>query len=81
MAVSIHCHIFVKHLLTKHTIMNNVPSVAERNEILQDIIDRMLYLPESDRKQFLYYISILKDTYPVGVKLVDGIRVYEPQNK
>lgn len=59
--------------------MPNIPSVAERNEILQDIIDRMLYLNEQDRAKFLYYIDILKDTYPIRYKAVDGIRVYEPQ--
>jgi hypothetical protein len=59
--------------------MPNIPSVAERNEILQDIIDRMLYLNEQDRAKFLYYIDILKDTYPIRYNVVDGIRVYEPQ--
>jgi hypothetical protein len=59
--------------------MPNIPSVAERNEILQDIIDRMLYLNEQDRAKFLYYIDILKHTYPIRYKLVDGVRVYEPQ--
>lgn len=51
-------------------------SESERNEILQDIIDRMLYLKGSDREKFLYYLDVLTDTYKVNVKVVDGIRIY-----
>lgn len=51
-------------------------SESERNEILQDIIDRMLYLKGSDREKFLYYLDVLTDTYKVKVKIVDGLRIY-----
>jgi hypothetical protein len=61
--------------------MNNIPSVAERNEIIQDIIDRLLYLPDADRTKFIYYLDILKDVYQVNVRNVDGIRIYETQKQ
>lgn len=57
--------------------MTNVPSVSERNEIVQDIIDRLLYLSDSERNEFLNYIDILKEKYYVKYRLVDGIRIYE----
>ena len=57
--------------------MTNVPSVSERNEIVQDIIDRLLYLSDSEREEFLNYIDILKEKYQVRYRLVDGIRIYE----
>lgn len=57
--------------------MTNVPSVSERNEIVQDIIDRLLYLSDSERKEFLNYIDILKEKYYIKYRLVDGIRIYE----
>jgi hypothetical protein len=51
-------------------------SESDRNEILQDIIDRMLYLKGNDREKFLYYLDVLTDTYKVNVKVVDGVRIY-----
>lgn len=57
--------------------MTSIPSVSERNEIVQDIIDRLLYLKDEDRKEFLYYIDILKDKYPINCIEVNGIRVYK----
>ena len=57
--------------------MTSIPSVSERNEIVQDIIDRLLYLKDEDRKEFLYYIDILKDKYPINCIVVNGIRVYK----
>lgn len=59
--------------------MSNVPSVAERNEVIQDVIDRMLYLSDKNRDEFLYYIGLLKDKYPISYRVVGGIRVYEQQ--
>ena len=52
-------------------------SESDRNEILQDIIDRMLYLKGRDREKFLYYLDVLTDTYKVNVKVVDGVRIYD----
>jgi len=51
-------------------------SESERNEILQDIIDRMLYLKGDERAKFLYYLDVIRDTYKVNVQVVNGIRIY-----
>lgn len=59
--------------------MTNVYSVAERNEILQGVIDRMLYLKQTERKEFLNYIDILFDKYPIEVSIVQGTRIYKKQ--
>ena len=57
---------------------NNLPlNESERNEILQDIIDRMLYLKGDERQRFLFYLDALRDVFKVNVQIVDGVRVYK----
>jgi len=60
--------------------MTNVYSVAERNEILQGVIDRMLYLKQAEREEFLNYIDILFEKYPIEVSIVQGRRIYGKQS-
>ena len=50
--------------------------VRERNEILQPIIDRLLYLPKAELKNYKDYLLILEELYPIDVKVKDGIRIY-----
>jgi hypothetical protein len=59
--------------------MTNVYSVAERNEILQGVIDRMLYLKQAEREEFLNYIDILFEKYSIEVSIVQGTRIYKKQ--
>ena len=56
--------------------MPNVPTVAERNEIVQDVLDRILYLNDEDRVKFMYYLMVMKEAFPVKVNIVDGVRIY-----
>jgi len=48
----------------------------ERNEILQPIIDRLLYLPKSELGTYKEYLKILEEFYPIDVQVKNGIRIY-----
>jgi len=48
----------------------------ERNEILQPIIDRLLYLPKSELGTYKEYLKILEELYPIDVQVQNGIRIY-----
>ena len=56
-----------------------VPHTAqeqERLEILQDVIDRMLYLPPDKHKEFMEYLNTLFTVFKVEYQVIDGIRIY-----
>lgn len=48
----------------------------QRNETIQDVIDRLLYLPEDKLKEYKYYLDVLVDVYPIDMKIENGIRIY-----
>lgn len=48
----------------------------ERIEIVQDIIDRLLYLPEDKLQEYKSYLNTLVSVYPLDIKVENGIRVY-----
>lgn len=50
----------------------------ERLEIIQDLIDRLLYLNELDRQVFIRILSSVFHDFPVHYDVVDGVRVYKP---
>lgn len=52
-------------------------TVEGRNEILQPILDRLLYLPEDQKEQFVSYLETLNNMYKVDVKIIDGLRIYD----
>jgi hypothetical protein len=52
-------------------------TVEGRNEILQPILDRLLYLPEDQKAQFVSYLDTLNNMYKVEVKIIDGLRIYD----
>jgi len=47
-----------------------------RNEIIQDVIDRLLYLPENERAEFMVYLDRLFKVYSTQMEIIDGIRIY-----
>lgn len=49
----------------------------ERLEIVQDLIDRLIYLPDSEQQFFMSLLTDLFKAYPVRYEIVDGIRVYK----
>lgn len=62
--------------MTKQKQFAPEQEVRERNEILQPIIDRLLYLPKAELKNYKDYLAILEELYPIDVKVKDGIRIY-----
>ena len=48
----------------------------ERNEIIQDVIDRLIYLPEDKLKEYKHYLNVLVSGYPIDMKIEDWIRIY-----
>ena len=48
----------------------------ERNEIIQDVIDRLIYLPENKLNEYKHYLDVLVSVYPIDMKIEDGIRIY-----
>lgn len=52
-------------------------TVEGRNEILQPILDRLLYLPEDQKAQFVSYLDTLNNMYKVEVRIIDGLRIYD----
>ena len=48
----------------------------QRNETIQDVIDRLLYLPEDKLKEYKHYLDLLVSVYPIDMKVENGIRIY-----
>jgi hypothetical protein len=48
----------------------------ERNETIQDVIDRLLYLQGDKLKEYKHYLNLLVDLYPIDMKIENGIRIY-----
>ena len=49
---------------------------TQRNEIIQDVIDRLLYLPADKLEEYKHYLDVLVSVYPIDMKIEDGIRIY-----
>jgi hypothetical protein len=50
-------------------------------ELVQDVVDRLLYLNEQERVQFDNSIKELLENYPISFQEVNGIRIYSFKNK
>ena len=48
----------------------------ERNEFIQDVIDRLIYLPDDKLKEYKHYLQVLVEVYPIDMEVKDGIRIY-----
>jgi hypothetical protein len=51
-------------------------TIEERNELIQDVIDRLLYLPEDKLKEYKSYLDTLTAVYPIPMEIKDGVRIY-----
>jgi hypothetical protein len=56
--------------------MTHRPTENERLEIVQDVIDRLVFLPDEELKKYLEFLNKLKGIYPITVTIENGIRVY-----
>jgi hypothetical protein len=52
------------------------PTETERLEIVQDVIDRLVFLPDDELKKYLEFLNKLKGIYPITVTIENGVRVY-----
>jgi hypothetical protein len=52
------------------------PTETERLEIVQDVIDRLVFLPDEELNEYLSIMSILKEQYSITVTIENGVRVY-----
>jgi hypothetical protein len=52
-------------------------TVQGRNEVLQPILDRLLYLPDDQKEQFVSYLETLNNMYKLDVQIINGIRIYD----
>ena len=62
--------------MTKQIKFAPEQEVRERNEILQPVIDRLLYLTGEDLKNYKLYLMLLEELYPIDVQVQGGIRIY-----
>ena len=53
-----------------------IKAVEERNETIQDVIDRLLYLPEDKLQEYKHYLDLLVQVYPIEMEVKNGIRIY-----
>lgn len=53
----------------------------ERNETIQDVIDRLLYLPQEKLEEYKHYLNVLVSVYPIDVEVKNGIRIYHVSKK
>lgn len=44
-------------------------------QIIQEVSDRLLYLPDDDVNDFVHYLSLLFDAYCIDCEEVNGVRV------
>ena len=54
-------------------------ATKERLEMIQNVIDRLLYLKDDKKSEFIGYLETLFDVYEVKYQEINGIRVYERQ--
>jgi hypothetical protein len=53
-----------------------IPTEDERKEIVQDVIDRLMYLPSKDRGVFMSELDKLFFEFEIKSQVIDGIRIY-----
>jgi hypothetical protein len=48
----------------------------DNKEIIQDVIDRLLYLPEAELQAYKDRLNLLRLLYPIDMEEKNGMRVY-----
>jgi hypothetical protein len=49
--------------------------MEERIELIQEVIDRHIYLKGSDREKFIKKVKLLFESYPIACKVIRGTRI------
>lgn len=63
-----------------HSSQRNTMTHDERIVLIQGLNDRLLYLSEKDRKQFLAYLDALYEVYPVPRVVYYGKDIKHQEN-
>ncbi len=50
--------------------------MEERAEIVQDVIDRLLYLSPEEMARYKETLLLMHRVYSIDMQVVDGIRIY-----
>ena len=50
--------------------------IDERFEIIQDVIDRLLYLDADKLEKYKESLNVLHEVFNVNVEIVNGVRKY-----
>lgn len=53
-----------------------VTPLEERAEIIQDVIDRLLYLNPEQLAEYRKTLDLMHRVYSVNMQIVNGIRIY-----
>jgi hypothetical protein len=61
--------------------LKTVESVEQRNEFIQDVIDRLLYLPEGQLEEYKDYLNRLTSVYTIPMEVKNGVRIYHVTKK
>lgn len=61
--------------------VETMESVEQRNEFIQDVIDRLLYLPEGQLQEYKNYLNRLTAVYPIQMEIKNGVRIYHITKK
>ena len=52
-------------------------TIEQRNELIQNVIDRLLYLPEKELVEYELYLNRLTAVYQIPMEVKNGVRIYE----
>ena len=67
--------------MKQQTIKTNHMTEEERIKVVQGVIDRLLYLNDSDRQEFLKYVDALFSMYKHDRHTKWGVEVFTNQNQ
>lgn len=54
-----------------------VTPIEERSSIIQEVVDRMLYLSPQEQAKYKQALDVLHQLYDVDVQVKNGVRIYK----
>jgi hypothetical protein len=51
-------------------------SERERNQIVQEVLDRLLYLSDAELSAYKKQLELTHKAFAVGVETINGVRIY-----
>lgn len=62
--------------LLKSTNQTIMTSERERNQIVQEVLDRLLYLSDAELSAYKRQLELTHKAFAVGVETINGVRIY-----